>query len=36
MAFGLSMGLRFGLTWWVAQRRCPMPWFGLGVQHRGS
>jgi O-antigen/teichoic acid export membrane protein len=26
MAFGLSMGLRFGLTWWVAQRRCPMPW----------
>jgi O-antigen/teichoic acid export membrane protein len=28
MAFSLSMGLRFGLTWWVAQRRCPMPWFG--------
>ncbi|NML15089.1 oligosaccharide flippase family protein [Azohydromonas sp. G-1-1-14] len=26
MAFSISMGLRFGLTWWVAQRRHPMPW----------
>jgi O-antigen/teichoic acid export membrane protein len=33
MAFWLSMGLRFLLTWWVAQRRCPMPWFTFGVQN---
>ena len=26
MAFSISMGLRFLLTWWVAQRRHPMPW----------
>lgn len=32
MAFALSMGLRFLLTWWVAQRRHPMPWFGLALR----
>lgn len=26
-AFSLSMGLRFLLTWFVAQKRHPMPWF---------
>ena len=27
MAFALAMALRFFLTWWVAHRRHPMPWF---------
>lgn len=36
MAFSLSMGLRFGLTWWVAQRQHPMPWFGAGLRGRLS
>jgi O-antigen/teichoic acid export membrane protein len=26
LAFAMSMGLRFALTWWVAQKRHPMPW----------
>lgn len=29
MAFAISMGVRFLLTWWAAQRSHPMPWFGL-------
>ena len=29
MAFALATAIRFGLTWWVAQRRHPMPWFDL-------
>ncbi|RLQ22223.1 polysaccharide biosynthesis protein [Seongchinamella sediminis] len=29
IAFALAMALRFGLTWWVAQLRHPMPWFQL-------
>lgn len=27
MAFALSMGVRFVLTWWVAHKRHSMPWF---------
>jgi len=27
ISFSLTMCLRFLLTWWVAQRRHPMPWF---------
>jgi O-antigen/teichoic acid export membrane protein len=27
ISFALAMCLRFLLTWWVAQRRHPMPWF---------
>lgn len=27
VAFALAMALRFFLTWWVAHRRHPMPWF---------
>jgi O-antigen/teichoic acid export membrane protein len=27
IAFAISMGLKFLLTWFVAQRRHPMPWF---------
>ena len=27
MAFAISMALRFLLTWWVAHKRHPMPWF---------
>ncbi len=26
IAFSIAMGVRFLLTWWVAQRRYPMPW----------
>ncbi|MER2541088.1 MAG: oligosaccharide flippase family protein [Azonexus sp.] len=33
IAFCISMAIRFLLTWWVAQRRHPMPWFNLKVQH---
>lgn len=29
MAFCLCMGLRFLLTWWIAHRSYPMPWFIL-------
>jgi len=28
-AFCISMGLRFLLTWYVAQKRHPMPWFSV-------
>lgn len=31
-AFCISMGLRFILTWMVAQLRHPMPWFNLNVK----
>ena len=27
IAFSVAMAVRFLLTWWVAQRRHPMPWF---------
>lgn len=33
MALSISMAIRFGLSWWVAQRRHPMPWFNLNTQH---
>ena len=33
IAFSISMGIRFLLTWWVAQRRHPMPWFNFKVQN---
>lgn len=29
LAFCLSMAFRFGMTWWVANRRHPMPWFSF-------
>lgn len=29
IAFAFTMGVRFLLTWWVAQKRHPMPWFSL-------
>ena len=29
IAFAISMGMRFLLTWWIAQQRHPMPWFSL-------
>ena len=29
VAFAISMGIRFLLTWWVAHQRHPMPWFGF-------
>lgn len=28
-AFCIAMAIRFLLTWWVAQKRYPMPWFNL-------
>lgn len=28
-AFAISMGMRFVLTWWIAQKRHPMPWFSF-------
>jgi O-antigen/teichoic acid export membrane protein len=31
MAFTLAMALRFLLTWWVAQKRHPMPWFNSSI-----
>lgn len=31
IAFALSMGIRFLLTWWVAHRRHPMPWFNFNI-----
>jgi O-antigen/teichoic acid export membrane protein len=33
IAFSISMAIRFLLTWWVAQRRHPMPWFTFKVQN---
>lgn len=27
ISFCIAMGVRFLLTWWVAQKRHPMPWF---------
>lgn len=27
IAFAISMGIRFLLTWWIAHKRHPMPWF---------
>lgn len=27
IAFAVSMGVRFLITWWIAHRRHPMPWF---------
>lgn len=32
IAFSIAMGIRFLLTWWVAQRRHPMPWFSFKVK----
>jgi O-antigen/teichoic acid export membrane protein len=32
VAFSISMAVRFLLTWWVAQRRHPMPWFDFQRQ----
>lgn len=29
IAFATSMGVRFLLTWWIAQKRHPMPWFNF-------
>lgn len=29
VAFSISMGVRFLFTWWAANRRHPMPWFGF-------
>ena len=31
IAFAISMGIRFLLTWWIAHKRHPMPWFGFKV-----
>ncbi|MBO6851796.1 MAG: polysaccharide biosynthesis C-terminal domain-containing protein [Marinobacter sp.] len=31
-AFCIAMALRFVLTWWVAQKRHAMPWFGVNSQ----
>lgn len=27
IAYSIAMAIRFFFTWWVAQRRHPMPWF---------
>lgn len=29
IAFAISMGIRFLLTWWIAHKRHPMPWFSF-------
>ena len=29
IAFSISMAIRFLLTWWLAQRLYPMPWFNM-------
>lgn len=29
IAFATAMGVRFLLTWWIAQKRHPMPWFNF-------
>lgn len=29
IAFAFSMGIRFLLTWWIAHKRHPMPWFNF-------
>jgi len=31
-SFCIAMAIRFLLTWWVAQKRHPMPWFNLRTQ----
>lgn len=31
-SFCIAMAVRFLLTWWVAQKRHPMPWFNLRTQ----
>lgn len=31
IAFATSMGIRFLLTWWIAQKRHPMPWLSFKV-----
>ena len=31
-AFCSAMAIRFLLTWWVAQKRHPMPWFNFRIQ----
>lgn len=31
IAFAISMGIRFLLTWWVAHNRHPMPWFNFNI-----
>lgn len=33
IAFCISMGIRFLLTWWVAQKVHPMPWFDYNIRH---
>lgn len=32
-AFCIAMAIRFILTWWVAQKRHPMPWFNFKVKN---
>ena len=32
IAFAISMGIRFLLTWWIAHKRHPMPWFSFIVK----
>jgi len=31
IAFAISMGIRFLLTWWIAQKRHPMPWLIFNI-----
>lgn len=31
IAFSMSMAIRFVLTWWVANRSFPMPWFNFHI-----
>lgn len=33
IAFSVSMAIRFLLTWWIAHRRHPMPWFDLKLHN---
>lgn len=32
IAFSIAMAIRFLLTWWVAQKVHPMPWFSFNIQ----
>jgi O-antigen/teichoic acid export membrane protein len=32
VGFSVAMAIRFLLTWWVANRRYPMPWFNFKLQ----
>ena len=32
IAFSTAMGFRFLCTWWVAQRKYPMPWFNFNMK----